>query len=113
MSSSDPNSFIALTDDAKTVKSKINKYAFSGGQETLEEHRKKGGNPDIDVSFQYLRMFLEEDDNKLQEIYDDYKSGKMTTGELKKYTIEKLNTFLEIHQKAREKAKKVADKYIK
>ncbi len=112
MSSSDPNSFIALTDDQKTVKNKINKYAFSGGQETLEEHRKKGGNPDIDVCFQYLKMFLEEDDNKLEEIRKDYKSGKLTTGELKKYTIEKLNSFLESHQKAREKSKKHAEKYL-
>jgi len=112
MSSSDPNSFIALTDDAKTVKDKINKYAFSGGQETLEEHRKKGGNPDIDVSFQYLRMFLEEDDKKLAQIEEDYKSGKITTGELKKYTIEKLNTFLEKHQKERVKAKKLINKFL-
>lgn len=33
---------------------KINKYAFSGGKETTEEHREKGGDPDIDVSYQYL-----------------------------------------------------------
>jgi len=112
MSSSDPNSFIALTDDPKTVKNKINKFAFSGGQETLEEHKKKGGDPDIDVSFQYLRMFLEEDDEKLEEIRNDYKSGKLTTGELKKYTIEKLNNFLEKHQKERVKAKKMIDKFI-
>ena len=112
MSSSDPNSFIALTDNPKTVKNKINKYAFSGGKETLEEHKRLGGNPDIDVSFQYLRMFLEEDDNKLQEIYNDYKSGKLTTGELKKYTIDKLNLFLKDHQAKREKAKKVIAKFL-
>ena len=112
MSSSDPNSFIALTDNPKTVKNKINKYAFSGGKETLEEHKRLGGNPDIDVSFQYLRMFLEEDDDKLQEIYNDYKSGKLTTGELKKYTIDKLNLFLKDHQAKREKAKKVIDKFL-
>jgi tryptophanyl-tRNA synthetase len=112
MSSSDPNSFIALTDNPKTVKNKINKYAFSGGKETLEEHKKLGGNPDIDVSFQYLRMFLEEDDDKLQEIYNDYKSGKLTTGELKKYTIDKLNSFLKDHQAKREKAKKVIGKFL-
>ncbi len=112
MSSSDPNSFIALTDNPKTVKNKINKYAFSGGKETLEEHKRLGGNPDIDVSFQYLRMFLEEDDDKLQEIYNDYKSGKLTTGELKKYTIDKLNSFLKDHQAKREKAKKVIDKFL-
>ncbi len=112
MSSSDSNSFIALTDNPKTVKNKINKYAFSGGKETLEEHKKLGGNPDIDVSFQYLRMFLEEDDDKLQEIYNDYKSGKLTTGELKKYTIDKLNSFLKDHQAKREKAKKVIGKFL-
>ncbi len=112
MSSSDPNSFIALTDNPKTVKNKINKYAFSGGKETLEEHKRLGGNPDIDVSFQYLRMFLEEDDDKLEEIYNDYKSGKLTTGELKKYTIDKLNSFLKDHQAKREKAKKVIDKFL-
>jgi tryptophanyl-tRNA synthetase len=112
MSSSDPNSFIALTDNAKTVKDKINKYAFSGGRETLEEHKKLGGNPDIDISFQYLKMFLEEDDKKLEEIRKDYKSGKLTTGELKKYTIDKLNTFLEKHQKERIKAKKIIDKFL-
>ena len=112
MSSSDPNSFIALTDNPKTVKNKINKYAFSGGKETLEEHKRLGGNPDIDVSFQYLRMFLEEDDDKLQEIYNDYKSGKLTTGELKKYTIDKLNSFLKDHQAKREKAKKVIGKFL-
>lgn len=112
MSSSDPNSFIALTDDPTTVKNKINKYAFSGGRETLEEHRKKGGNPDIDVSFQYLKMLLEEDDKKLEEIEKNYQSGKMTTGELKDYTIKKINSFLKIHQEKREKAKKIIDKFL-
>ena len=61
---------IWTTDSPAEVKKKINKYAFSGGQNTVEEHRKKGGNPDIDVSFQYLRMFFEPDDEKLREIYE-------------------------------------------
>lgn len=99
MSSSNSTSFIALTDDEKTIKNKINKYAFSGGQQTLEEHKKKGGNPDIDVSFQYLKFFFEEDDKKLEKLEKDYKSGKLLTGELKKYTIDKINKFLEEHQK--------------
>ena len=112
MSSSDLKSFIAMTDNDKTVKEKINKYAFSGGQPTLEEHKKKGGNPDIDVSFQYLKMLLEENDKKLEEIYDRYKSGKMTTSELKNYTIEKLNNFLRNHQKEMKKAEKIVDKFL-
>lgn len=113
MSSSDENSYIALTDTPETVKNKINKYAFSGGRDTLEEHRKLGGNPDIDVSFQYLKMFFEEDDKKLQQIEKDYRSGKLTTGELKKYTIEKINSFLKEHQKKREEARKKINSFIK
>ncbi|MBT4135900.1 tryptophan--tRNA ligase [archaeon] len=110
MSASDSNSFIALTDDKKTVKNKINKYAFSGGQPTLEEHREKGGNPDIDVSYQYLRV-LEQNDKKLKQLYDDYKSGELSTGELKKYTIETINNFLTTHQKNREKTKQLLKEY--
>jgi tryptophanyl-tRNA synthetase len=112
MSSSDPNSFIALTDSPKEVERKIKKYAFSGGGETIEEHRKKGGNPDIDISFQYLKMFFEEDDNKLKQIEEDYRSGKLLTGELKEYLIKKINKFIASHQKKREKAKKMIDKFI-
>jgi tryptophanyl-tRNA synthetase len=111
MSASEPNSFIALTDDAKTVKKKVNKYAFSGGKDTLEEHRKHGGNPDIDVSFQWL-TFFEEDDEKLQGIYDDYKAGKLLSGELKAILIEKLNAFLAEHQQKREAAREVVQDYL-
>jgi len=112
MSSSDPTSYIALTDTPEEAAHKIKKYAFSGGQATLEEHRKKGGNPDIDVSFQMLKYGLEPDDKKLHQIYHDYRSGKLLTGELKTFVIEKLTAFLKDHQKKREKAKKQAEKYL-
>ena len=45
----------------------INKYAFSGGKDTVEEHREHGGNCDVDVSYQYLEFFLE-DDEELEKI---------------------------------------------
>jgi len=112
MSSSDPTSFIALTDSPEEVKRKINKYAFSGGQATIEEHRKLGGNPDVDISFQYLKMFFEPDDKKLEKIEKDYRSGKMLTGELKAILIEKINAFLKEHQKKREEAKKQLNKFL-
>ncbi|MCX6707586.1 MAG: tryptophan--tRNA ligase, partial [Candidatus Woesearchaeota archaeon] len=104
MSASEAETAIFTTDSPETVKKKIMRYAFSGGRDTIEEHRKKGGNPDIDVSYQWL-TFFEEDDKKLQKIHDDYKSGKMLTGELKQILIDKINTFLKEHQKKREKAK--------
>ena len=54
MSSSDPTTSILVTDSANDIKKKINKYAFSGGQPTLEEQKEKGANLDIDVPYQYL-----------------------------------------------------------
>jgi tryptophanyl-tRNA synthetase len=103
---------IYTTDSPKEVETKIKKYAFSGGKDTIEEHRKLGGNPDIDVSYQYLKMFFEPDDKKLQKIHDDYKSGKMLTSELKAILIEKINAFLKEHQKQRKLAEKNIDKFI-
>ena len=113
MSSSDETSYIAMTDSPKEVESKVKRYAFSGGRDTLEEHRKHGGNPDKDVSFQYLKMFFEPDDKKLQKIYDDYKSGKMLTSELKEMLIEKINKFLKEHQRKKKLAEKQVGKFLK
>jgi tryptophanyl-tRNA synthetase len=104
-------STIFTTDDEKTVRKKVMKYAFSGGKDTLEEHRKHGGNPDVDVSYQWL-TFLEEDDNKLKKIYEDYSSGKLLSGELKQILVDKLNSFLKKHQQNKEKARKNIDKFI-
>jgi tryptophanyl-tRNA synthetase len=111
MSSSIEDTAIYTTDSAKKIKEKINKHAFSGGQPTIEEHRRKGGNPEIDVSFQWL-TFFEEDDEKLEKIYWDYKSGKLLSGELKAILVDKITVFLERHQKNREKAKKRIDEFI-
>ncbi|NYZ79505.1 tryptophan--tRNA ligase [Candidatus Micrarchaeota archaeon] len=111
MSSSEQHTAIFTTDSPAVVREKINKYAFSGGQATVEEQRRKGGNPAVDVSYRWL-TFFEEDDRKLKEIYEDYKSGKMLTGELKAVLIEKINAFLKQHQEKREKAKKEIDKFI-
>jgi len=112
MSASEENSTIYTTDSPDVVKMKINKYAFSGGKPDVEQHRKEGGNPDIDVSYQYLRIFFEPDDNALKKIHDDYKSGKMLTGELKAILIEKINNFLKVHQENREKARDKIDKFL-
>jgi tryptophanyl-tRNA synthetase len=112
MSASEEFAAIYTTDSPKEVEKKIKKYAFSGGQATIEEHRKKGGNPDIDISFQYLKMFFEPDDKKLSKIEADYKSGKLLTGDLKEILIEKINSFLKEHQKRREEARKQIDKFL-
>jgi tryptophanyl-tRNA synthetase len=111
MSSSDPMSYIALTDTPEEAARKVKKYAFSGGKDTIDEHRRLGGNPDIDVSYQWLRIF-EEDDDLLKRVYEDYRSGSLLSGELKNLLISKLTVFLTEHKKALEKAKKNLEKYI-
>ena len=58
-----------MTDTPNQIKNKINKHGFSGGQETEEEHRRLGGNPDVDVSYQYLTFMLD-DDEELARSYN-------------------------------------------
>jgi len=111
MSSSDEDKSILMTDSPKEVKRKINKYAFSGGRDTIEEHRKYGGNVEIDVACQWLKYF-EEDDKKLEEIYSKYRKGELLSGEVKKILIDKINEFLAEHQKKRKEAEKLIDKFI-
>ena len=93
MSSSDFSSTILLTDTPKMIKEKINKYAFSGGRQTVEEHRKLGADLDIDVPFQYLQFFLD-DDEQLEDIRQKYSSGELLTGEVKAILVKCLTDFL-------------------
>lgn len=109
MSSSDANSSIFLTDTPKEIANKINKHAFSGGGETVEEHRKNGGNCETDVSFQYLKFFMEDDDH-LEEIRKKYSSGELLTGFLKKELIAVLQNLVASHQ---EKRKSITDEIVK
>ncbi|KUI62918.1 Tryptophan--tRNA ligase, cytoplasmic [Cytospora mali] len=102
MSASVDSSAIFMKDTPNQIKSKINKHAFSGGRETIEEHREKGGNPDVDVSYQYLRYFMEDDD-ELQKVYDTYKKGELLTGELKALCIKYLQDYVREFQENRAK----------
>lgn len=111
MSSSDPESAIYLNDPPRIVERKIMKYAFSGGQPTIELQRKLGGNPDVDVAFQWLYYYFEQDDHKIRKIEEDYRSGRMLTGELKQILIDKLNEFLEAHRGKRDEAQKLINDF--
>ncbi len=111
MSSSDPDRAILLTDSPSEVKKKINKYAFSGGRDTIEEHRKYGGNVEVDVACQWLKYF-ENDDKKLESIYDKYRRGELLSGEVKQILIDKINEFLKGHQERRKNAEKLIDKFL-
>lgn len=109
MSASDESSAIFLTDTGDQIKKKINKYAFSGGKATVEEHRKHGADLEVDIPYNYLKFFLE-DDAKLAEIEKKYRSGEMLTGEVKSVLIDVLQNLVKKHQEAR---KKVTDDVLK
>ena len=111
MSASQKESAIFLSDDPKTIRKKI-WGAFSGGQPTLELHRKLGGNPEIDVAYQWLYYFFEPDDNKIRQLYEDYKAGKLLSGDMKNILIEKVTRFIEEHQQRREEAKEKLHLYM-
>ncbi|KAK1531648.1 tryptophanyl-tRNA synthetase [Colletotrichum paranaense] len=102
MSASIDSSAIFLNDTPKQIQNKMNKYAFSGGKVTAEEQRAEGADPDVDVSYQYLRFFLD-DDEELAKIREDYRTGKMLTGEIKKRCAEELAKYCTAFQERRAK----------
>ncbi|CCM05790.1 uncharacterized protein FIBRA_08023 [Fibroporia radiculosa] len=109
MSASNANSSIYMTDTPAQIKNKINRHGFSGGQETEEEHRRLGGNPDVDVAYQYLG-FMMEDDEEWAKIGEEYRAGRLLTGQMKSKCIQYLQDFVKGFQ---ERRAKVTDEEVK
>ncbi len=97
MSASVDISAIFMHDAPAAIKKKINKYAFSGGQASAQEQRELGGNPDVDVAFQYLTFFLD-DDAELERVRAAYRAGELLTGELKQRCIAELQAYVRAFQ---------------
>jgi len=53
---------------------------------TTEEHRRLGADLDIDVPYEYLRFWMEDDD-ELEDIKQKYSKGELLTGEVKAILI--------------------------
>jgi len=101
MSASDPNNAIYLTDTPAQIKKKINKYAFSGGRATIEEHRALGADLSVDVPIKYLEVFME-DDAELERIKTEYGAGRLLTGEVKQTLISILCELVSAHRERRD-----------
>lgn len=93
MSSSKPETTIFMHDSIEEMSKKV-KRAFSGGQATVEEHRRLGGDLSKDVAYQYLQYFFEENDRELESIGRDYESGRLLAGEIKQICIDKAAEWL-------------------
>lgn len=112
MSSSDENSAIFLTDTPQQIEKKIKEHAFSGGQDTKKLQQLHGATLDVDVSYQWLRFFLEDDD-ELDLVARDYGSGTgeyWSTGNVKAKLVGVLKNLVEAHQ---ERRNKVTDEVVK
>jgi tryptophanyl-tRNA synthetase len=101
MSSSGDAPNVLLTDDRETVVEKMRTHAYSGGQSSVEAHRKQGGDPSVDVPFLLLQYFFEADDERLERLAREYREGSLLSGELKDVAAEQVADFLEAHQERR------------
>ncbi|MBD3361687.1 tryptophan--tRNA ligase [Candidatus Woesearchaeota archaeon] len=109
MSKSKPESCIELPEDPKTVCKKI-KRAKTGGKDTVEEQRKKGGKPEQCIIFEMFKQHLIENDKKLNIIYEECKKGKILCGENKQRACELMTEFMNEFNEKLKKAKKQVNK---
>lgn len=111
MSASLPETCIFLSDSPSDVKRKV-WNAFTGGQPTLKEQKEKGGNPEVCVVYWYFYYIFEEDDKKVQELYEECRRGNVICGDCKRELAERIIKFLMEHQKKKEEAKRIIDKFL-
>jgi tryptophanyl-tRNA synthetase len=110
MSSSEPDTAIFLDDTPAEVKRKIGK-AFTGGRDTVEEQKQKGGRPEVCKIYEMYK-FHHPDSKFVQDVCERCKKGQLFCGEDKKMAIEFLNSFLAEHQKKVEKSIPKAKKIV-
>jgi tryptophanyl-tRNA synthetase len=79
---------VYLLDGEEAIRRKI-MSAYSGGQVSVEEHRRLGGDPDVDVSYQYLKGYFLKP-KEARQVYDDYRKGRLLSGELKMMFFERV-----------------------
>lgn len=113
MSSSKPETAVFLTDTDDEIKKKL-RNAFTGGLPTAAEQRKAGGDFTKCRIYELYAYHLAPDDEKLMEIRELCKSGKMICGECKTRAIELMLAYLNEHRakykRALPKVKKIVEK---
>ncbi|MEA2075440.1 MAG: tryptophan--tRNA ligase [Euryarchaeota archaeon] len=110
MSSSVPESYIALTEPPEEAAKKV-KRAKTGGRVTVEEQKNLGGSPEECTIYELLMSHLIEDDAQVKEIFEECKSGKRLCKACKAQAAELMFSFLKRHQEERENAKEVLMKH--
>lgn len=112
MSSSEPKTAIFLRDDWEDVEAKV-KQAKTNGLPTAEEQREKGAEPIGCVIYEHFRNHFAEDDDELQMVYDECRSGARLCGECKQHLLGNMETFHEDHQAKLDEAEDRVDEYLR
>jgi tryptophanyl-tRNA synthetase len=106
MSSSVPKSHIAVTDEPDDARDKV-MSATTGGRETAEEQREKGGEPD-DCPVYELYAYADDsvcDDEHAERVYEECAAGERLCGGCKSEAADLTADYLEEHQRKREDAR--------
>ena len=103
MSSSIPDSNIALSEEPKAAVKKVMK-AKTGGRESADEQRELGGEYDKCSVYELCLFHLVDDDEELLQIQNECISGSILCGECKKKAAGKLEVFLTDLRAKREEA---------
>lgn len=106
MSSSVPESYIALTEPPEEAARKV-KRAKTGGRVTVEEQKKLGGSPAQCTVYELMMFHLIDEDAHIKEIFEECKSGKRMCNTCKSEAAELMFSFITRHQEERERAKDV------
>ncbi len=110
MSSSIPESYIALTEPPEDAAAKVRR-AKTGGRVTAEEQKRLGGLPEECTVYELLMFHLIEEDKHIKEIFEECKAGKRTCKSCKSHAAELMFSFIKTHQEERERAKDVLKEY--
>lgn len=107
MSSSKPKTAIFLNDETKDAVKKL-KSAKTGGRESLQEQKEKGGQPDQCVIFEVLLYHLMDDDKELEKVKEECLNGTLLCGDCKNRTCQLLSEFMDDLHIKQEEANEIA-----
>lgn len=101
MSSSKPETSVYLTESPESATKKV-KASVTGGRATAEEQRRIGAEPDRCPVYEMYLYHLAKDDNHLQTVYDECRTGKRLCGGCKGEAVGLLVEFLKQHKERRD-----------
>ncbi|MHC1635747.1 MAG: tryptophan--tRNA ligase [Candidatus Methanospirareceae archaeon] len=110
MSSSNPESYIALSDTPEEASNKVRK-AKTGGRVTVEEQKRLGGIPTECLVYELMLFHLIEEDAYIEEIFEECRSGKRLCSSCKKEAAEMIFSFIKAHKEEKERAMEVLKEY--